>query len=62
MKLEPDGVGGERPALVPQHLPWDGDLRHLEGNAAAAATTSASVRRAIVMRSQAIDGRSASKC
>ena len=28
----------------------------------AAATTSASVRRAIVMRSQAIDGRSASKC
>jgi nucleoside-diphosphate-sugar epimerase len=37
-------------------------LRETLWGTTAAATTSASVRRAIVMRSQAIDGRSASKC
>ncbi len=35
---------------------------HAEAQTTAAATTSASVRRSIVMRSQTIDGRSASKC
>ena len=35
---------------------------HAETQTTAAATTSASVRRSIVMRSQTIDGRSASNC
>jgi Transposase DDE domain group 1 len=51
----PDGRGRHPPANIP------GDFA-ADCGTTAAATTSASVRRAIVMRSQAIDGRSASKC
>ena len=51
----PDGGGRHPTANVPRDFAAD-------CGTTAAATTSASVRRAIVMRSQAIDGRSASKC
>jgi hypothetical protein len=51
----PDGGGRHPTADVPRDFAAD-------CGTTAAATTSASVRRAIVMRSQAIDGRSASKC
>ena len=51
----PDGGGRHPTADVPRDFAAD-------CGTTAAATTGASVRRAIVMRSQAIDGRSASKC
>jgi len=51
----PDGGGRHPTADVPRDFAAD-------CGTTAAATTSASVRRSIVMRSQAIDGRSASKC
>jgi catechol 2,3-dioxygenase-like lactoylglutathione lyase family enzyme len=50
-----DGRGRHPTAEVPKHFAAD-------CGTAAAATTSASVRRSIVMRSQAIDGWTASKC
>jgi Transposase DDE domain group 1 len=54
-KLIKIGCGRHPTADVPRHFAAD-------CGTTAAATTSASVRRSIVMRSQAIDGRSASKC
>ena len=51
----PDGRGRHPTANVPRDFAAD-------RGTTAAATTSASVRRSIVMRSRAIDGRSASKC